>query len=685
NGGFEQNICSEPICKGINDTFLTSWNSSDGGVHLIQSSATVAAPEGTWVVSLNNNDNIPYTLTQRLEILSAEDYLLSPLTNVDESCQEAEYPGRVLLGTFFSADFIATEQWTRQNIIVTGANSPEVLGFTSAAGRSDCGPLVDDVRLLRCADANGACTRVPPASGDNARGQGGPVVVVETAPNDPSASTLASPAEMGVGAIVGIAVGAGLLVLLLLALLCGLGKYLRKRSARKRPFSVAGPRYAGAPSPVPSQPRPYYAAEGKGREGEMSQRLAHSVSYESMLGNPFFAVGQATNGYMQAPSTASSGSEGGYPDRSGSPSSSLLSANKTPSIISSVSAGSRAPGSARRPSNVSLASSGYRGQGAVRPPGITPSAVSAAGCRVPAAEYRMPTAIVRSRPPVERAPMNPAHHRTLVHQQNAYAPDPAAVEAQYNVNQMQYGPGVAQMFSSFFNKAGAGQPPAAAPVATPDRSMSIPETTEEIEYIFIQDNPFAAVDADAPRPTGSFGPLPMRTNSDKLLYGTGLLFPSDGLMPGALYMLGLSSGGAYGFLRGLRTSSNLAASGRPMPFKLRFNAIINQVTRYGPFAANSLGVLGMSWAIADTGLQTLYPNGGYINHIGAAVTMGALFKSTAGGIRPAIVSAGIMGGIVLGYGLISGEISKEFKAAAEAKEIVAASVVGHSAQRMQTA
>ncbi len=44
---------------------------------------------------------------------------------------------------------------------------------------------------------------------------------------------------------------------------------------------------------------------------------------------------------------------------------------------------------------------------------------------------------------------------------------------------------------------------------------------DQVEYLFIQDNPFGL---EQERPTGSFGPFPMRSNSDKLSYGTGSMY-----------------------------------------------------------------------------------------------------------------------------------------------------------------
>ena len=55
---------------------------------------------------------------------------------------------------------------------------------------------------------------------------------------------------------------------------------------------------------------------------------------------------------------------------------------------------------------------------------------------------------------------------------------------------------------------------------------------------------------------------------------------------------GLTYGGLYGTYRGLKTAPNSL-------FKVRMNSIVNQTTRYGPWAANSLGVITLGWAMID--------------------------------------------------------------------------------------
>ncbi|KAI9000278.1 Tim17/Tim22/Tim23/Pmp24 family-domain-containing protein [Gaertneriomyces semiglobifer] len=160
----------------------------------------------------------------------------------------------------------------------------------------------------------------------------------------------------------------------------------------------------------------------------------------------------------------------------------------------------------------------------------------------------------------------------------------------------------------------------------------VPED-EQVELLYITDALLPLPTQNAPRPTGSFGPLPMRTNYDKLLYGVG-----------TAYMAGLTFGGGYGALRGLRTA-------QVPTLKVRMNNLMNQSTRYGPWAANSLGIMTMSWALIDNTIE--YFRGGqadYYNHIAAAFTSGFIFKCTAG-MRPAVLTGSILASVVGAYGV----------------------------------
>eukprot|EP00842_Homolaphlyctis_polyrhiza_P005198 jgi/Hompol1/567/HPOL_002550-RA len=182
-------------------------------------------------------------------------------------------------------------------------------------------------------------------------------------------------------------------------------------------------------------------------------------------------------------------------------------------------------------------------------------------------------------------------------------------------------------------------------------------TPAPIEILYVNENPLSA---PAVRPTGTFGPLPMRTNTDKLLYGTGLAYltgrtldsrlqKQDRLRSNAFMARvrsqGLSYGAVYGFYRGLQTAQ--------VPnFRVRFNSVLNQATRYGPWAANSLGVMTLGWALLDNTFSMVRGDkSDYFNHIAAAFASGVIFKSTAG-IRPALVTGTILAATVSSYGVL---------------------------------
>ncbi|KAJ3194114.1 Mitochondrial import inner membrane translocase subunit tim23 [Irineochytrium annulatum] len=119
----------------------------------------------------------------------------------------------------------------------------------------------------------------------------------------------------------------------------------------------------------------------------------------------------------------------------------------------------------------------------------------------------------------------------------------------------------------------------AEPPALPDPLAG----DDEIQYLFIDENPFAK---KKERPVGSVGPFPMRTGYDKLNYGTGMA-----------YVLGLTAGGSYGVMRGLQIAPGKS-------YKIRMNSVMNTATRYGPWAANSLGILtGVRPALVAGGLM----------------------------------------------------------------------------------
>ncbi|KAJ2514195.1 Mitochondrial import inner membrane translocase subunit tim23 [Coemansia sp. RSA 1939] len=140
-----------------------------------------------------------------------------------------------------------------------------------------------------------------------------------------------------------------------------------------------------------------------------------------------------------------------------------------------------------------------------------------------------------------------------------------------------------------------------------------------IEYLSMEDGP-----------TYTGGIMPSRGWSDDLCYGTG-----------TMYILGLSTGGVWGFLEGMRSQH-----GRN--FKLRLNSVLNSMTRRGPFVANSLGVLAMFYNTINYSIGSYRGKKDQYNNVGAAAISGMLFKIGAGP-RTSMISGLICAGVVGTY------------------------------------
>jgi inner membrane translocase subunit Tim23 len=172
------------------------------------------------------------------------------------------------------------------------------------------------------------------------------------------------------------------------------------------------------------------------------------------------------------------------------------------------------------------------------------------------------------------------------------------------------------------------------------------DSKRSIEYVKIDENPLDLLKTKEEKErelerekrlkvVKSWAYLPMKTKGEKLLYGCG-----------ASYLTGLCGGGIYGFVKGWT---------KPQPilnYKLRLNRALNLSTKYGPWAGNSMGVLGLMYTSFDSLLNSIRkdkPND-YYNHVGAGFISGALYKSTAG-LKVATLSGGIFAGMVALCGL----------------------------------
>ncbi|KAL7269128.1 Mitochondrial import inner membrane translocase subunit tim23 [Rhizina undulata] len=124
---------------------------------------------------------------------------------------------------------------------------------------------------------------------------------------------------------------------------------------------------------------------------------------------------------------------------------------------------------------------------------------------------------------------------------------------------------------------------------------------------------------------GGQSALPSRGWSDDLCYGTG-----------TTYLVALSLGGAWGLAEGLKKSPPNA------PPRLKLNAVLNSVTRRGPFLGNSAAVVAMLYNGVNSAVGHVRGKHDVTNSILSGFISGAIFKSTRG-IRPMLISGGLVG------------------------------------------
>lgn len=107
---------------------------------------------------------------------------------------------------------------------------------------------------------------------------------------------------------------------------------------------------------------------------------------------------------------------------------------------------------------------------------------------------------------------------------------------------------------------------------------------------------------------------PSRNWTDDLCYGTG-----------TTYLAGLTLGGAYGMVEGVRKSRQ-----GPQNFKVRLNTTLNTITRRGPGLGNAVGVLAMTYNGATALIDYSRGKHDIFNSVAGGALAGAIFKSTAG-------------------------------------------------------
>ncbi|KAF3065270.1 Mitochondrial import inner membrane translocase subunit tim23 [Daldinia childiae] len=180
-----------------------------------------------------------------------------------------------------------------------------------------------------------------------------------------------------------------------------------------------------------------------------------------------------------------------------------------------------------------------------------------------------------------------------------------------NLTPAPFNPEDAQGVDSFLKSSAFADPSLLHPLAGLDK--------DSLEYLSLEDSALS----DLP---GAHSAIPSRGFSDDLCYGTGIT-----------YLTALSIGGVWGLQEGLRRSSG-------QPPKLRLNSVLNAVTRRGPFLGNSAGVVAITYNCFNSGIGYLRGKHDSANTIAAGTLSGMLFKSTRG-LRPMLISGGIVGSI----------------------------------------
>ncbi|MCJ1276477.1 Mitochondrial import inner membrane translocase subunit tim23 [Puttea exsequens] len=175
-----------------------------------------------------------------------------------------------------------------------------------------------------------------------------------------------------------------------------------------------------------------------------------------------------------------------------------------------------------------------------------------------------------------------------------------------------FDPTTAQDISSFLGDATLTDPSQLHPLAGLNQ--------QTLDYLSLEESALS----DLP---GSRSALPSRGWSDDLCYGTGIT-----------YLSALTTGGAFGMVEGLRKSPASA------PPKLRLNAVLNSITRRGPFLGNNAGVVAMLYNGINSTIGYYRGKHDSANSILAGAVSGMLFKSTRG-FRPMVISGGIVASV----------------------------------------
>jgi len=92
---------------------------------------------------------------------------------------------------------------------------------------------------------------------------------------------------------------------------------------------------------------------------------------------------------------------------------------------------------------------------------------------------------------------------------------------------------------------------------------------------------------------------------------------------GSAYLAGLTTGGSYGLVEGLRASQGERR-------RIRINSVLNSMGRRGPGWGNSLGCVAMMCSILESAAYNIRDTDDLLNPVGAGCLTGVIYKITSG-------------------------------------------------------
>ncbi|KAI3625213.1 hypothetical protein CBS9595_000574 [Malassezia furfur] len=182
-----------------------------------------------------------------------------------------------------------------------------------------------------------------------------------------------------------------------------------------------------------------------------------------------------------------------------------------------------------------------------------------------------------------------------------------------------------------FEKTPDHAPPMEAPTAASLLHHTALDPAKLHPLANIRDDDLEYLDIDEDKPNtleGARTALPSRGWSDDLCYGTG-----------TTYLGGLTLGSLMGLREGLSRPLGIENP----TFRLRMNAVLNQVTRRSTFIGNSAGVIAMTYNLFDASIDAFRGKHDIWGSMASGALSGALFRCTSGA-RAMIVSSAIMTG-----------------------------------------